>query len=107
MPKSILTDNGLEFAEVTRLCDELGIKHLRSAPYHPQTNGAVERMNQTLKQRLFEFDEENSWDIRLPRVLHAINSSKNATTKMTPFQLESGLSGRNLNDQIDPPRQIT
>ena len=107
MPKSILTDNGLEFAEVTRLCDELGIKHLRSAPYHPQTNGAVERMNQTLKQRLFEFDEENSWDIRLPRVLHAINCSKNATTKMTPFQLENGLSGRNLNDKIDLPRQIT
>ena len=26
---------------------------------------------------------------------------------MTPFQLENGLSGRNLNDQIDLPRQIT
>ena len=64
-------------------------------------------MNQTLKQRLFEFDEEHSWDTRLPRVLHAINCSENATTKMTPFQIETGLSGRNLNDQIDLPRQIT
>ena len=105
LPTTVLTDNGTEFAEISDFCNELGIKHSKSAPYHPQTNGAVERMNQTLKQRLFEIEGEATWDTRLPRIVHAINCSRNAVTDISPFQLETGLEGQNLHDHIESPRQ--
>ena len=54
VPEEILTDQGTNFtsqllAEVYRL---LRIKLIRTTPYHPQTDGLVERFNHTLKQML-------------------------------------------------------
>ena len=105
MPRRLLSDNGLEFVGLTPFCDEYGIRYSHSPPYHPQTNGSVERMNQTLKQRLFEVGQEDTWDIRLTRIVHAINCSKNAVTGFSPFELETGYFGQNANDQIDHVQQ--
>lgn len=46
----VLTDNGNGYKSFAwrDLCDELGIKHTRTKPYHPHTNGKVERFNRTL-----------------------------------------------------------
>ena len=46
----ILTDNGNGYRsrDWATLCAELGIKHKRTKPYHPATNGKVERFNRTL-----------------------------------------------------------
>jgi transposase InsO family protein len=46
----ILTDNGNGYRSNAwrRRCAELGIKHTRTKPYHPATNGKVERFNRTL-----------------------------------------------------------
>ena len=101
LPDSILTDNGMEFVDISQLCQRYNIRHSKSAPYHPQTNGAVERANQTLKQRLFEIDNEATWDDRLQRIVHAINCSRNAVTRCSPFELETGYPGRNFADRID------
>ena len=106
-PEVILTDNGTEFADITQLCATYNIRHSKSPPYHPQTNGAVERINQTLKQRLFENGEEDSWDERLPRIIHAINCSRNVVTQMTPFELETGIKGKNFSDQIEGEQMQT
>src|SRR5215213_4928821 len=49
-PEVILTDRGSHFRNqlVEGLCEKFEIKHKLSSPYHPQTNGLVERFNRTL-----------------------------------------------------------
>ena len=94
LPTAVLTDHGREFFGVTSLCDSFGIRYNKSQPYHPQTNGGVERMNQTLKQRLVEIDNNTNWDERLHHKTHSINRSKNVVTGHSPFELETGLTGR-------------
>jgi Integrase core domain len=61
---TILTDNGIQFAEQPRnrntiysrpmrfdmICEANGIEHRLTKPNHPWTNGQVERMNRTIKE---------------------------------------------------------
>ena len=53
LPQTIVTDNGLSFVsqELPNLCLN-GIKHIKSAPYHPSTNGQAELSVQILKKVL-------------------------------------------------------
>ena len=92
-PKEILTDNGLEFSEVSAICDILGAKHRKSPAYRPQTNGLCERNNQTLKNRLFIGQHDPDWDKRLARTTHQINSSTSTITGFSPFEIETGFKG--------------
>ena len=64
-PKIILSDRGTHFRNklIEELCEKFEIKHKLSAPYHPQTNGLVERFNRTLCESLAKVSEkENQWD---------------------------------------------
>lgn len=47
--KRVLTDNGSCYKSkaFAKLCQELGIKHIRTKPYTPRTNGKAERFIQT------------------------------------------------------------
>ena len=70
LPKEILTDQGSNFqsellAELYRL---LHISPLRTTPYHPQTDGLVERFNKTLKDMLKKaaVEEGKDWDKLIP-----------------------------------------
>jgi len=51
-PHEILTDRGTDFMSslLKQVYQLIGIKSLRTTPYHPQTDGLTERFNQTLKQ---------------------------------------------------------
>jgi transposase InsO family protein len=46
----VMTDNGSAYRSVihAQTCRELGIRHLRTRPYRPQTNGKAERFIQTM-----------------------------------------------------------
>ena len=54
LPSQVVTDNGPQFVseEFAAVMKQNGIKHIRCAPYHPSSNGAVERFVQTLKRVL-------------------------------------------------------
>ena len=50
----LLSDNGSSYiaANLAEWLDDRKIKHLRGAPFHPQTQGKIERWHQTLKNRI-------------------------------------------------------
>jgi len=93
-PKEILTDQGTNF--MSKLLKDvyqlLGIKGLRTTPYHPQTDGLTERFNQTLKQMLCKFVDEtgSDWDQWLPYLLFAYREVPQASTGFSPFELLFG-----------------
>src|SRR5438034_2556904 len=92
-PAKILSDQGSHFKNrmVEQLVQKFEIKHLFLTPYHPQTNGLVERFNRILCESLAKLSENKTeWDRKIFPVLFAYRTSKNATTKMTPFYLTYG-----------------
>ncbi|PSC74508.1 hypothetical protein C2E20_2159 [Micractinium conductrix] len=54
VPAKLQTDNGLEFCgkEVKELCELFNVRHAKSMPGHPETNGCVERKNRELKNKI-------------------------------------------------------
>ena len=85
--EEVVTDNGTEFmADFADLCKDLGLTHIKTAVYHPQANGVVERFNGTLKTALSSLvkDHPNSWPYLIPRVLRAFRSTPHSTTGVPP-----------------------
>lgn len=91
IPKEVLTDQGTNFMSRTlqQVYQLLGIKRVRTTPYHPQTDGLVERFNQTLKNMLKKFvsDSGKDWDKWLPYLLFAYREVPQASTGFSPFEL--------------------
>lgn len=67
----------------------LGIRRVRTIPYHPQTDSLVERFNQTLKGMLKKFVSETGkdWDKWLLYLLFAYREVPQASTGFSPFEL--------------------
>ena len=54
LPEQVVSDNRAQFTsqEFAEFLHSNGIKYARTAPYHPSSNGAVERLVQTFKQAM-------------------------------------------------------
>lgn len=50
----LLSDNGASYisGDLAEWLDKKNMRHIRGAPYHPQTQGKIERWHQTLKNRI-------------------------------------------------------
>src|SRR4029450_1173323 len=50
----LLSDNGASYVagDLAKWLEDNGMEHVRGAPYHPQTQGKIERWHQTLKSRI-------------------------------------------------------
>ena len=94
-PISIHSDQGRNFESsiFTELCHLLGIHKTRTTPYHPQSDGLVERFNRTLRMLLtaqMAQVPEDTWDDHIPLLMLAYRSSVQESTQFTPAQLMFG-----------------
>ena len=107
---TVLTDNGMAFADLPkdrgrypefeaifgghvfdRVCDERGIEHRLTKPYHPWTNGQAERMNRTVKEatiKTFHYPDLEALRAHILAFVTAYNFAKHlkALRWRTPFQ---------------------
>ncbi len=105
-PQVLQSDRGTHFVNrvIQDLSEKFRIKHRLSTPYHPQTNGLVERFNQTLCEKLARMAEETTmWDEFIDPALMAYRTTKHATTGVTPFLL---VYGREAVLPIDEPYDL-
>ena len=84
-PTCILTDNGTHFTAqlMNNLFQQLGVTHLYSTVYHPQTNGQIERFNATMDGKIAALCNERrtNWDEMLRFVTFNYNTSLHATNQ--------------------------
>ena len=94
-PKILISDRGKHFLNqmLEEMTEGFKINHRKTTPYHPQTNGHTERVNQTLVGILRKTvsDSKRDWDVKLPAALWAYRTTYKVTTKATPFSLVYGL----------------
>ena len=97
IPLQLLTDQGSQFVGslVRHLCKDLHIDKVKTAPYHPECNGVVERMHGTLGSMLTKAASLGmDWVAQVPFALFALRSSPNRDTGFSPFELVFGHSVR-------------
>jgi hypothetical protein len=94
VPASVVSDVGGEFVnEIMRdLCNRVGIGFDLHAPYHPQSNGRVERNIGTVKIKLLTLAASSGqpWTAVLPLVVSAINRIPRRSTRVAPGYLFLG-----------------
>ena len=86
-----LTRKGAPFV-MQELCLLCGAHKTRTTPYHPESDGLVERFNRTLLMMLAMFAGENKddWDYLLPAVMMAYRFSVHESTGFSPYRLMFG-----------------
>ena len=87
----VISDQGREFVNKVNqeLFDLTKTTHRISTAYHPQTNGLVERFNQTIQLALLKLviKEQDNWDMYIDGVIFAYRTSVQKTTKKSPFEI--------------------
>ena len=105
-PAYLVSDQGKAFTGyvITHLCELYRVQRLRTSPYHTQTIGQVERMNQTIIHmiRKLEEDRKACWLEHLPELLMAYNATCSAVTRYSPYYLLFGRRPRILVDYLFP-----
>ena len=94
IPEQLHSDQGRQFESnlMQEICKLLNIYKSRTTPYHPQSDGLVERLNRTLISMLATSVHEHSgdWDRYLRQLCMAYNTSVQSSTGFTPFFLMFG-----------------
>ena len=105
-PAYLISDQGKAFTGhvITHLCELYGVQKLRTSPYHAQTNGQVERMNQTIIRMIGKLEEDKKacWSEHLPELLMAYNATRSAVTGYSPYYLLFGRRPRIPVDYLFP-----
>ena len=113
LPKVVQTDQGTNFKSrvFAQVLTTLGVKHITSSPYHPESQGALERFHQTLKSMLKKCcsDSQKDWDDGVPFVLFASREVVQESLGFSPAELVFGHEVRGplklLKEHLISPRK--
>src|SRR6266498_3992405 len=92
-PRKIISDRRIHFNNqvIEKLLERFKIRHNLSTPYHPKTNGLVERFNKTLCESLAKLNEaRENWDEYILLTLFAYRIKINKSIQFIPFHLTYG-----------------
>jgi transposase InsO family protein len=98
----VMTDNGSCYRSraFAKVCKRLGLKHIRTKPYTPKTNGKAERFIQTsLREWAYAcaYDTSDERAAELPRWIHRYNWHRpHGSIGSKPPITRLGLAGNNL-----------
>ncbi|XP_061506314.1 uncharacterized protein K02A2.6-like [Anopheles gambiae] len=106
-PVTLVSDNGTQFTSeiFADFCAHNGIEHLRTAPFHPQSNGQAERFVDTFKRSMKKISaEDTSLPEALDIFLQTYRSTPNPSTeeKKSPAELMLGRKMRTTLDLLRP-----
>ncbi|KAI1299778.1 Pro-Pol polyprotein [Halotydeus destructor] len=94
-PALLLTDRGTNFtsSQFRHFLESRSVKHLKTSPYHPQTNGMCEKVNDNvikrMKMKTFE-KPKLKWSSHLNDLTSEYNETIHDVTRFTPFFLMYG-----------------
>ena len=99
IPETVVSDNGQCFvsAEFEEFLSRNRIKHLKSASYHPASNGLAEKAVQIFKRGMKKM-KAGSLTNRIARVLFNYRITPETMTGLSPAEL---LMSRKLNSRLD------
>ena len=94
VPEQLHADQGRQFESqlMSEVCKLLGIHKTRTTPYHPQSDGLMERFNRTMLNMLAACAKDNpfDWEKHIRKICMECNSSVQASTGFAPFYLMFG-----------------
>lgn len=89
-PSRLSSDQGRQFESnlFAQLLKLFGIKRIRSSPYHPQSNGVIERWHRSLKTSLMaRLINSSSWISELSTVLLGLRTAVREDTSFSAAEL--------------------
>ena len=104
VPHQLHSDQGRNFEAriIKDICNLLGTEKTRTTPYHPSSDGFVERFNRTMMEMVSKLIEpsrrQGDWDEKLQLVMLAYRSTPQTSTGESPHML---MLGREANMPID------
>ena len=103
-PQEIFTDGGKNLwgSVVQKYLEKIQTVHKGSSPYHPRTNGKVERLNGILEDMISKLlfkKPTKLWDLYLDQALFACRIRTHTTTRVLPFYLVYGRQPHLLGDR--------
>ncbi len=92
VPALVTSDRGPQFAGGVwaAFCKQVGIKHIMTTAYHPQSNGMVERVHRQLKAALRSRNCGADWAEHLPWALMGIRAAPKDDTGVSSAELVYG-----------------
>jgi len=114
-PDTLQSDNGREFVAevVTQVCNILGIRIKHGRPRHPQSQGQIERLNQTIGRGFTKllWDNENKlqkkdWINVIDAFTMTYNSTVHSAHKRTPHEAMFGWKMHCVYDAPDEEENV-
>ncbi len=89
-PVAVLSDQGSNFLSRVMSCvyAKFGILRIRTSPYHPESNGKLERLHSTLKAVIRKsLDNRSDWPAVIPLALFYLRNLPHSRHGHTPYEL--------------------